>query len=129
MYRITAPPATPSRSKIAGEILADGQSSRLYKDLVIDKRMVVDISVDYDMTSFDPGLFWVSAQMRPGVKADDAIAEVDRQIAALRDQAVSCRGIAQGQKSRAGRLCLSARTRFSTKPSSSGSIRCSATTR
>jgi zinc protease len=74
---------------IAGEILADGQSSRLYKDLVIDKRMVVDISVDYDMTSFDPGLLWVSAQMRPGVKVDDAIAEVDRQLATLRDQAVT----------------------------------------
>lgn len=75
--------------EVAGEILADGKSSRLYKDLVIDKRMVVDVDVDYDMTSFDPGLFWVTAQMRPGVKTDDVVAEVDRQLATIRSQPVS----------------------------------------
>ncbi len=75
--------------EVAGEILADGKSSRLYKDLVIDKRMVVDVDVEYDMTSFDPGLLWISAQMRPGVKTDDVIAEVDRQIATIRTQPVS----------------------------------------
>ena len=75
--------------QIVGEILADGKSSRLYKDLVMDKRMVIDINVDYDMTSFDPGLLWFSAQMRPGVKAEDAIAEIDRQLGQLRDHAVS----------------------------------------
>jgi zinc protease len=72
--------------EIAGEILGDGKSSRLYKDLVVDKRMVVDVDVGYDLTSFDPGLFWISAQMRPGVKADDVVAEVDRQLGAIRDQ-------------------------------------------
>jgi zinc protease len=66
--------------EIAGEILGDGKSSRLYKDLVVDKRMVVDVSVEYEMTSFDPNLFWIAAQMRPGVKADDVMAEADRQI-------------------------------------------------
>jgi zinc protease len=40
------------------------------------------------MTSFDPGLFWVSAELRPEVKTDDAIAEIDRQLAALRDKPV-----------------------------------------
>jgi zinc protease len=41
------------------------------------------------MTTFDPNLFWISAQMRPGIKADDVIAEVDRQVAALRDKPVN----------------------------------------
>src|SRR5262249_26353561 len=54
--------------EIAGEVLGDGKSSRLYKDLVIDKQMVVDVEVEYDMTSFDPSLLWIAAQMRPGVK-------------------------------------------------------------
>ncbi|MGH7933158.1 MAG: M16 family metallopeptidase [Candidatus Binataceae bacterium] len=70
--------------EVATEILADGKSARLYKDLVIDKQMVVDVDASYDLTSFDPGLFWVSAQMRPGVKTDAAIAEVDKQLDALR---------------------------------------------
>lgn len=75
--------------EIAGEILGDGKSSRLYKDLVEDKQMVVNVDVEYEMTSFDPGLFWVSAQMRPGIKSEDVVAEVDHQIAALRDQPVA----------------------------------------
>ena len=40
--------------EIASEVLSDGKSSRLYKELVVDKRMVVEISAGYDMTSFDP---------------------------------------------------------------------------
>jgi len=75
--------------EIASEILSDGKSSRLYKDLVVDKQSVVDVGAEYDMTSFDPGLFWISAQMRPGVKTDDVIAEIDKQIAALRDTPVT----------------------------------------
>jgi zinc protease len=75
--------------EVASEILGDGKSSRLYKDLVVEKRMVISADVQYDMTSFDPNLFWISGQMRPGVKAEDALAETDRQIAALRNAPVA----------------------------------------
>ncbi len=75
--------------EIASEILSDGKSSRLYKDLVVDKQSVVDVGAEYDMTSFDPGLFWFSAQIRPGVKTEDVIAEIDKQVAALRDTPVT----------------------------------------
>jgi zinc protease len=75
--------------EIASEILSDGKSSRLYKSMVVDKRIAVEVSASYDMTAFDPGLFWVSAELRPGVKTSDGIAEIDRQIAALRDHPVS----------------------------------------
>ncbi len=74
--------------EIASEILSDGQSSRLYKKLVVEKQMVVDIGAGYDMTSFDPGLFVVSAQMRPGVKAADTQVEVEKELAAMRDAPV-----------------------------------------
>ena len=74
--------------EIAGEILADGKSSRLYRRLVMEKRMVVDINAGFDMTSFDPGLFLFAAQMRPGVKTQDAMAEIDKEIAELRDHPV-----------------------------------------
>lgn len=75
--------------EVAGEILADGQSSRLYRRLVMEKRMVVDVNAGFDMTSFDPGLFIFAAQMRPGVKTEDALAEVDKEVAELRDHPVS----------------------------------------
>ncbi|HYB91628.1 MAG TPA: pitrilysin family protein [Candidatus Binataceae bacterium] len=74
--------------EVASEILADGKSSRLYKKLVVEKRMVVSIGAGYDMTSFDPGLFVVSGQMRPGVKTESAIAEADHELAALREKPV-----------------------------------------
>ncbi|HEY1849988.1 MAG TPA: pitrilysin family protein [Candidatus Binataceae bacterium] len=75
--------------EITSEILSDGKSSRLYKDLVVNKQSVVDVAAEYDMTTFDPDLFWISAQMRPGVKTEDVIAEIDKQIAALRDKPVA----------------------------------------
>jgi zinc protease len=74
--------------EIASEILSDGQSSRLYKKLVVEKQMVIAIGAGYDMTSFDPGLFVVSAQMRPGVKAAATQAEVEKELAELRDKTV-----------------------------------------
>ena len=74
--------------EVASEILSDGQSSRLYRKLVIEKQMVVDIGAGYDMTSFDPGLFVVSAQMRPGITAANTQAEVEKELAALRDSPV-----------------------------------------
>jgi zinc protease len=74
--------------EIASEILSDGQSSRLYKKLVVEKQMVVDIGAGYDMTSFDPGLFVVSAQMRPGIKAADTQVEVEKELAGMRDTPV-----------------------------------------
>lgn len=75
--------------EIASEVLADGKSSRLYRDLVVDKRMVVEVGAGSDMTSFDPTLFQFSAQLRPGVKSADVLAEIDKQIKQLRDKPVS----------------------------------------
>jgi zinc protease len=46
------------------------------------------VSASYDMTSFDPGLFELSAQMRPGVKTEDAIAEANKVIEELKTQPV-----------------------------------------
>src|SRR5208283_1289338 len=55
---------------------------------VVEKQMVIDIGAGYEMDSFDPGLFIVSAQMRPGVKAADTQAEVEKELAAIRDTPV-----------------------------------------
>jgi zinc protease len=74
--------------EVLSEILSDGQSSRLYKKMVVEKQMVVEIGAGYDMTSFDPELFVVSAQMRPGVKAADTQVEVEKELAAMRDAPV-----------------------------------------
>ncbi len=74
--------------EVASEILSEGKSSRLYQDLVVEKRMVVEASASYDLTSFDPPLFTIDARIRPGVKTEDLIAEVDRQVRELREKPV-----------------------------------------
>ena len=74
--------------EVLAEVLADGKSSRLYQDLVIEKRLVVGTSAGSNMLSFDAPLFTFSAQMRPNVKADEVLAEVDRQIKMLQDKPV-----------------------------------------
>jgi zinc protease len=47
-------------------ILAEGKSSRLYDRLVRAKALVLDSSVDYSLTSQDPGLFYVTVSVLPG---------------------------------------------------------------
>jgi zinc protease len=74
--------------EVASEILADGKSARLYKKLVVDKRMVVEVGAGYELTAFDPEIFVVSGQMRPDVKVADAQAEVEKELTALRDAPV-----------------------------------------
>jgi zinc protease len=75
--------------EIASVILSGGRSSRLYKKLVIEKRMVVDIEAYYDLLSFDPTLFWITAQMRPNIKPDDVVNVVDGEIKELASRPVS----------------------------------------
>lgn len=71
---------------VAAVVLAGGKSSRLYKKLVVEKRMVVDVDVGYDRLSFDPGLFSIAAQMRPGIKPADVTAVLDDEIGELKDK-------------------------------------------
>jgi zinc protease len=72
--------------EVAAVMLAGGKSARLYQKLVVEKRMVVDVDAGYDRESFDPGLFTIAAQMRPGIKADDVLDEVDQELKQLRDK-------------------------------------------
>jgi zinc protease len=75
--------------EVASVLMAGGKSSQLYRRMVVDKRLVVGVDASYDRLSFDPGLFTISAQMRPGVKAADALDEMGKAVAAIRDNPVS----------------------------------------
>jgi zinc protease len=75
--------------ELAAVLLAGGKSSRMYKKLVVDKQMVVDIDASYDRVAFDPSLFCVSAQVRPGKKTDDVLSAVDTEIDQLLSKTVA----------------------------------------
>jgi zinc protease len=63
-------------------ILAGGRSSRLYQELVYQKRMVRSVDADYNGLSIDPGGFTITAQLMPGKEP----VEVEREIDSLLDQ-------------------------------------------
>ena len=66
---------------IAGKVLSDGQSSRIYKKLVYDKQMAVAAFGRANLIE-DPNLFYAVAIVQPGHTPDEAvdalIAEFDR---------------------------------------------------
>lgn len=63
-------------------VLAGGRSSRLYHDLVYQKRLARRIDADYSGVSIDPTVFSVTAQLMPGKEH----AEVEREIDSLLDK-------------------------------------------
>jgi len=70
------------------EILSSGKSSRLYKTLVDEKRMVNQIYA-YNMENIDAGLFIFLASCNPGIKAEDVEKELIGQIELLKTKGVS----------------------------------------
>ena len=70
------------------EILSSGKSSRLYKELVTDKKLVNQIYA-YNMENIDAGLFIFLAVCNPGVKAIEVEKELKAQIELLKNKKVS----------------------------------------
>ncbi len=62
-------------------ILGEGQSSRFYQHLVKDKQLATQISVDPD-PRIGPGLLYITATPRPGVKMEDLQKGIDDELAA-----------------------------------------------
>jgi zinc protease len=66
---------------IAAKVLSDGQSSRIYQELVYDKQIAVAAFGEANLIE-DPNLFYAVAIVQPGQKteaaADALIAELDR---------------------------------------------------
>ena len=73
---------------VISEILFSGKSSRLYKDLVDEKRLVNSVYA-YNMENIDPGLFIFMATCNPGVKAEDVEAEIVKQIELMKTTKVT----------------------------------------
>jgi zinc protease len=52
--------------ELLSTVLSAGRSSRLYRRLVYDKRMVLGAGGDYSYSALDPTLFWFYATLLPG---------------------------------------------------------------
>jgi zinc protease len=64
-----------------GMILAEGQSSRFYQHLVKDKQLATQVSIQTD-SRIGPGLLYITATPRAGVKMEDLQKAIDDEITA-----------------------------------------------
>ena len=72
-------------------VLAGGRSSRLYQDLVYEKRLARNVDADYSGVSIDPMGFSVTAQLLPGIEAGKVEREIDGLLEKLKVELVSDR--------------------------------------
>jgi zinc protease len=77
--------------EVLATILADGDSSRLYRKLVVEDRLILDVNVDNPLLSVDPNLFTLAAQVLPNKKVADVEAALEKEIDKVRTAPVTAR--------------------------------------
>ncbi|MEK6601389.1 MAG: pitrilysin family protein [Candidatus Binatota bacterium] len=70
-------------------ILAGGRSSRLYQDLVYQKRIARGVEADYGGLSVDPTVFSITAQVMPDKDPSEVERALDSLITRMRSEPVS----------------------------------------
>jgi zinc protease len=87
MYRVPgyvkAPRGTAEAMEVMSSILGGGSTSRLYKTLVMDKKLAVEAGASYDGHNRGPGSLMVYAVPRDGVSFDTLEAAMDQIIAGI----------------------------------------------
>ena len=83
--------------EVLATILSDGESSRLYKKLVIEKRLLLDVNADNPLLSLDPNLFTLSGQLLPDKKIGDVEAALDKEIEAVAQKPVTERELTKAK--------------------------------
>ncbi len=73
---------------LISDILSQGNSSRLHKTLIKDKKLFSDIHA-YVMGDFDEGLFVVSGKLTQGVTMEEADAAIQKEIEKIKQELVS----------------------------------------
>jgi zinc protease len=69
-------------------VLAGGRSSRLYHELVYQKRLTRSVDASYNGLSVDPMGFSVDAQLLPGVEPAAVEREIDRLVDKLKNELI-----------------------------------------
>ena len=66
--------------EVIATLLSGGKSSRLYKGLVRDKRLVFGVDADHSHISKDPSLFYLSADLLPGKEVAEIEKALDEEV-------------------------------------------------
>jgi zinc protease len=74
--------------EVIATILSGGKSSRLYQSLVREKRLVLSVDADQSLTSRDPSLFTLSADLLPGKEVAQVEKALDQEVERLQKEPV-----------------------------------------
>jgi len=74
--------------EVIATILSGGKSSRLYQSLVREKRLVLSADADHSLLSYDPSLFYLSAELLPGKDITEVEKALDQEIEQLKKEPV-----------------------------------------
>jgi len=74
--------------EVIAAILSGGKSSRLYQNLVLEKKLVIEANADNSLLSHDPDLFSLSAEPLPGKQVDDIENALNHEIEQLQSEPV-----------------------------------------
>jgi zinc protease len=85
----TSKPGQSEALEVLSHILGTGSNSRLYRALVVDKKMAVSAGAYYDSSAYDMSKFTLYGSPRPGVALPDLEAATDSVIADIADKGVT----------------------------------------
>ena len=74
--------------ELIATLLSGGKSSRLYQSLVREKRLVLSADADHSLTSRDPSLFTLSAELLPGKEVAEVEKAFDQEVERLQKEPV-----------------------------------------
>jgi zinc protease len=74
--------------ELIATLLSGGKSSRLYQNLVREKRLVLSADADHSLTSRDPSLFTLSAELLPGKEVAEVEKAFDQEVERLQKEPV-----------------------------------------
>jgi zinc protease len=75
--------------EVLSAVLSGGESARMHRHLVYEKRLARDAGASYDLTTIDPSLFMLYAQPLPGKSAARVEKELLAEVESVRTAAVS----------------------------------------
>ncbi|NWG02844.1 MAG: insulinase family protein [Syntrophaceae bacterium] len=83
--------------EVIATILSEGKSSRLYKSLVLDKRLVLGADADHSLLSRDSSLFLLSTEVLPGKEVSEVEKALDQEIGRLQKEPLGERELAKAK--------------------------------
>ncbi|MFP3866714.1 MAG: M16 family metallopeptidase [Desulfobacteraceae bacterium] len=83
--------------EVLSSILSQGRSSRLFQQLVYEKRLALDVGADYSLATASPSLFMVYAQPLPGKTVEEVKQALEAELARIKTTPVTDRELTKAK--------------------------------